>query len=137
MLRLWVEGLAAREQVLRIQLQRWAAITGYVGSGSSAPLSDAATSGVLPDDCSSRAFGADTGEWRSSNPPDRLLTIAAWARGRTIWAGSWRQMAQSEALVAAAACGLRRSLVKHSWPERVRCLIVPRARALVPIAVLS
>ena len=83
-----VEGLAARDQVLRLQLQRCAVSVGFVGSGSSTHHTDEATADVRLDPWSSPSFGADTGVWRTSNPPDCLLTFA-YARSRsTIWAGS-------------------------------------------------
>ena len=81
---------------------------------SSTPHSDAATADVSRDSLSSALGAANPTGSCCSNPLEHLPSARAMCLHEQDLGWQLRQMAQSEALVAAAARGLRRILVRSS-----------------------
>ena len=81
---------------------------------SSTPHSDAATADVSRDSLSSALGAANPTGSCCSNPLEHLPSARAMCLQEQDLGWQLRQMAQSEALVAAAARGLRRILVRSS-----------------------
>ena len=87
MLRLWVEGWAARAQGLQMQLLRSAALH---AAAATSPLTRAPTTGLMVDSWCLCCVAEDPRRLHYSNPPEcRLLVVYQWLGGHYILAGSW------------------------------------------------
>ena len=79
MLRLWVEGWAARAQGLQMQLLRSAALH---AAAATSPLTRAPTTGLMVDSWCLCCVAEDPPRLHYSNPPEcRLLVVSQWLGG--------------------------------------------------------
>ena len=117
MLRLWVEGWAARAQGLQMQLLRSAALH---AAAATSPLTRAPTTGLMVDSWCLCCVAEDPRRLHYSNPPEcRLLVVYQWLGGHY---SGWQlgPHCSVEAWCAADAWAFRWCVVKASQEARIR-----------------